>query len=148
MLAALSDVVTVSPNPDNQRNAGFSRHAHHPSYDPESSYTGLQPLPITEPPPMVPAKSPFEDRSLPPPPEVPAKASGTSMANKFANAFRRTNADDKAKKRAKDKRMNDEINKTAARTSRMDIIDRLDLSGINGSSMFHHDSPYDACART
>lgn len=146
MLAALSDVVTVSPNPDNQRNAGFSRHAHHPSYDPESSYTGLQPLPITEPPPMVPAKSPFEDRSLPPPPEVPAKASGTSMANKFANAFRRTNADDKAKKRAKDKRMNDEINKIAARTSRMDIIDRLDLSGINGSSMFHHDSPYDACA--
>ncbi|SPO45398.1 uncharacterized protein PSANT_03084 [Moesziomyces antarcticus] len=146
VLAALSDVVTVSPNPDNSRNAGFSRHAHHPSYDPESSYTGLQPLPITEPPPMVPAKSPFEDRSLPPPPEVPAKTSGTSMANKFANAFRRTNADDKAKKRAKDKRMNDEINKTAARTSRMDIIDRLDLSGINGSSMFHHDSPYDACA--
>ena len=82
---------------------------------------------------MVPAKNPFEDRSLPPPPEVPAK-SGTSMANKFANAFRRQTADDKAKKRAKDKRMNDEINKLATKSSRMDIIDRLDLSGINGSS--------------
>lgn len=81
---------------------------------------------------MVPAKSPFEDRSLPPPPEVPAKSS--NMANKFANAFRRQTAEDKAKKRAKDKRMNDEINKTAAKASRMDIIDRLDLSGINGSS--------------
>lgn len=82
---------------------------------------------------MVPAKSPFEDRSLPPPPEVPAK-SGNSMANKFANAFRRQTAEHKAKKRAKDKRMNDEINKLAAKSSRMDIIDRLDLSGINGSS--------------
>lgn len=94
---------------------------------------------------MLPAKSPFEDRSLPPPPEVPAKTGGTSMANRFANAFRRQTAEDKAKKRAKDKRMNNEINRTAARASRMDIIDRLDLSGINGSSMFHHDSPYDAC---
>lgn len=92
---------------------------------------------------MLPAKSPFEDRSLPPPPPPPAKSSGTGMASKFARAFGRQTADDK--KRAKDKRMNDEINKTAAKTSRMDIIDRLDLSGINGSSMFHHDSPYDAC---
>lgn len=133
---------------------------------------------------MVPVKSPFEDRSLPPPPEVPSKSSG--MANKFRNAFRSQASDDKAKKRAKDKRMNDEINKTASRVSRMDIIDRLDLSSINGSSsklsqclhahhsrspiaidliadhllifsslpaffwhslitVFHHDSPYDAC---
>ncbi|SNX87307.1 uncharacterized protein MEPE_06017 [Melanopsichium pennsylvanicum] len=145
VLAALSDVVTVSPNPANDsRSAGFSRHAHQSSYDPESSYSGLQPLPIADPPTMVPAKSPFEDRSLPPPPEIPAK-SGNTMAHKFANAFRRQTAEEKAKKRAKDKRMNDEIKKTAARTSRMDIIDRLDLSGINGSSMFHHDSPYDAC---
>ncbi|KAJ1026871.1 hypothetical protein NDA16_002167 [Ustilago loliicola] len=142
VLAALSDVVTVSPNPENDtRSTGFSRHAHHPSYDPESSYSGLQPLPISEPPTMVPAKSPFEDRSLPPPP--PAKSTGSGMASKFARAFGRQTAEDK--KRAKDKRMNDEINKTAAKASRMDIIDRLDLSGINGSSMFHHDSPYDAC---
>ncbi|TKY85465.1 hypothetical protein EX895_005627 [Sporisorium graminicola] len=145
VLAALSDVVTVSPNADTDaRSAGFSRHAHHPSYDPESSYTGLQPLPHFEPPTMVPAKSPFEDPNLPPPPALPPK-SGTTMAHKFANAFRRQTSDDKAKKRAKDKRMQDEINKTTAKASRMDIIDRLDLSGINGSSMFHHDSPYDAC---
>lgn len=85
---------------------------------------------------MVPAKSPFEDRSLPPlpPAEAPSR-SGNTMANKFANAFRRQTPDEKAKaKRAKDKRMNDEINKTTAKASRMDIIDRLDLSGINGSS--------------
>lgn len=97
---------------------------------------------------MVPAKSPFEDRTLPPlpPPSEPSAKPPTTMANKFANAFRRQTADDKAKaKRAKEKRMNDEINKTTAKASRMDIIDRLDLSGINGSSMFHHDSPYDAC---
>ncbi|EST05262.1 Pal1 cell morphology [Kalmanozyma brasiliensis GHG001] len=144
VLDALSDVVTVNPNVETDR-ARSSRHAHHPSYDPESSYHGLQPLPHSEPPPMVPAKSPFEDRSLPPPPEVPSK-SGNTMASKFANAFRKQSADDKAKKRAKDKRLNDEINKTTAKASRMDIIDRLDLSGINGSSMFHHDSPYDACA--
>lgn len=82
---------------------------------------------------MVPAKSPFEDPNLPPPPALPPK-SGTTMAHKFANAFRRQTSDDKAKKRAKDKRMQDEINKTTAKASRMDIIDRLDLSGINGSS--------------
>ncbi|GAC97563.1 hypothetical protein PHSY_005149 [Pseudozyma hubeiensis SY62] len=149
VLAALSDVVTVSPNPSNDASSNaFPRHARHPSYDPESSYSGLQPLRTSEPPTMVPAKSPFEDRSLPPlpPSEQPAKSSHT-MASKFANAFRRQTPDEKAKaKRAKDKRMNDEINKTTARASRMDIIDRLDLSGINGSSMFHHDSPYDACA--
>ncbi|CBQ73375.1 conserved hypothetical protein [Sporisorium reilianum SRZ2] len=145
VLAALSDVVTVSPNPyTDARSTGFSRHAHHPSYDHDSSYTGLQPLPHSEPPTMVPAKSPFEDPNLPPPPELPPKA-GNAMAHRFANAFRRQTSDEKAKKRAKDKRMQDEINKTTAKASRMDIIDRLDLSGINGSSMFHHDSPYDAC---
>ncbi|CDU26304.1 uncharacterized protein SPSC_06498 [Sporisorium scitamineum] len=145
VLAALSDVVTVSPNPDTDtRSSGFSRHAHHPSYDPDSYYTGLQPLPHSEPPTMVPAKSPFEDPNLPPPPELPPKSANT-MASKFANAFRSQTADEKAKRRAKDKRMQDEINKTTAKASRMDIIDRLDLSGINGSSMFHHDSPYDAC---
>jgi hypothetical protein len=83
---------------------------------------------------MVPVKSPFEDEKLPPPPPVPAKST-TTMASKFANAFRRQTTEEKAaKKRAKEQRMNDEINKTAHRTSRMDVIDRLDLSGINGSS--------------
>lgn len=83
---------------------------------------------------MVPSNSPFEDPNLPPPPELPPK-NGNTMAHKFANAFRRQTSDEKeAKRRAKDKRMQDEINKTTAKASRMDIIDRLDLSGINGSS--------------
>ncbi|PWY99600.1 hypothetical protein BCV70DRAFT_226930 [Testicularia cyperi] len=142
VLAALSDVVTVSPNPDQHPQRFDSR------IDPDSSFSGAQPLSVSEPPSMVPVKSPFEDDSLPPPPP-PAKSTNTSgnMASKFANAFRKQTAEDKAaKKRAKEQRMNDEINRTAAKTSRMDIIDRLDLSGINGASMFHHDSPYDACA--
>lgn len=134
VLAALSDVVvTVDP----RTNEYTDRH-----YDPDSSYSEAQPLSLSDPPSMVPVKSPFEDKSLPPPPK-----DQSSMSSKFANAFRRQTTEEKAaKKAARDQRLNDEINKTATRTSRMDIIDRLDLSGINGSSMFHHDSPYDACA--
>ncbi|KAK0557285.1 hypothetical protein OC844_005609 [Tilletia horrida] len=30
--------------------------------------------------------------------------------------------------------------------SRIDVIDRLDASGLHGLSLFHHDSPYDACS--
>ncbi|KAL9937107.1 hypothetical protein V8E36_004342 [Tilletia maclaganii] len=30
--------------------------------------------------------------------------------------------------------------------SRIDVIDRLDASGLHGMSLFHHDSPYDACS--
>ncbi|WFD00625.1 hypothetical protein MYAM1_003376 [Malassezia yamatoensis] len=30
--------------------------------------------------------------------------------------------------------------------SRIDVIDQLDISGVHGASLFHHDSPYDACS--
>ncbi|WFD30389.1 hypothetical protein MSPP1_001408 [Malassezia sp. CBS 17886] len=30
--------------------------------------------------------------------------------------------------------------------TRIDVIDQLDISGLLGSTMFHHDSPYDACS--
>lgn len=28
----------------------------------------------------------------------------------------------------------------------IDVIDQLDISGVHGASLFHHDSPYDACS--
>ena len=34
----------------------------------------------------------------------------------------------------------------AAGSRRLDVIDQMDISGIVGASMFHHDSPYDACS--
>ncbi|EPQ27458.1 uncharacterized protein PFL1_04996 [Pseudozyma flocculosa PF-1] len=136
VLAALSDVVTVSPT-------SAADPSRPDRYEPSFSYSGAQPMPVTEPPPMVPARSPFENNNLPAPPPPPAKS---GMAGKFANAFRRQTAEEKeAKRKAKEARMHEEINKSAAKSSRMDVIDRLDLSGINGASMFHHDSPYDAC---
>ncbi|KAN0065663.1 hypothetical protein ACQY0O_000793 [Thecaphora frezii] len=137
VLAALSDIVTVSPP------AEATESVHPDYYEPSFSYSGAQPMPVTEPPPMVPARSPFENDNLPPPP--PPEKSG--MAGKFANAFRRQTVEEKeAKRKAKEARMHEQIQRSAAKSSRMDVIDRLDLSGINGASMFHHDSPYDACA--
>ena len=135
VLAALSDVITVSDAPPAQQ----SRERYEPSF----SYSGAQPMRAADPPRMVPAPNPFENETLPPPPP-PAKS---GMAGKFANAFRKQTAEEKeAKRRAKEARMQEEISKSSAKTTRMDVIDRLDLSGINGASMFHHDSPYDACA--
>lgn len=59
------------------------------------------------------------------------------MANKFANAFRRQTAEEKAAKRnERQRRANGEMgrSKTVTGSSRMDVIDKLDLSGIHGSS--------------
>lgn len=79
-------------------------------------------------------------------PKAPPPVAKHGMGAKFANAFKRQTAEEKeAKRREKEKRMNREIGKSAYNSSRMDVIDRLDLSGLNGS-LFHHDSPYDACS--
>ena len=54
---------------------------------------------------------------------------------RFANAFRRQTTEDKeAKRREKERRMHKAIDDSTMKSSRMDIIDRLDLSGIHGSS--------------
>ncbi|WFD26725.1 hypothetical protein MNAN1_001710 [Malassezia nana] len=34
----------------------------------------------------------------------------------------------------------------ATHHSRLDVIDQLDITGLTGASLFHHDSPYDACS--
>ncbi|UZJ55908.1 hypothetical protein CBS101457_005228 [Exobasidium rhododendri] len=76
------------------------------------------------------------------PPIPPSKGMG-----KIASAFRRQTTEGKeAKRREKERRMNKAIDDSTTKSSRMDVIDRLDLSGIHGSSIFHHDSPYDACS--
>lgn len=91
--------------------------------------------------PLGPASRNAAKATAPPPP-----VAKLGMGSKFANAFKRQTAEEKeAKRREKEKRMNREINKSAYNSSRMDVIDRLDLSGLNGS-LFHHDSPYDACS--
>ncbi|WFD34421.1 hypothetical protein MCUN1_001262 [Malassezia cuniculi] len=38
------------------------------------------------------------------------------------------------------------IESITAAAQRLDVIDQLDISGIAGASLFHHDSPYDACS--
>jgi len=61
------------------------------------------------------------------------------MGARLAGAFRKAAGQDKeTKRKEKAARMKEEIDRSAAKTSRMDVIDRLDLSGIHGSSMFHH----------
>lgn len=84
-------------------------------------------------------RRPSNGQQAPPP---PAKSSG--LGGRFANAFRRHHTDDKdVKRREKEKRMQRAIDE--AQPTRMDVIDRMDLSGL-GASLFHHDSPYDACS--
>lgn len=84
-------------------------------------------------------RRPSNGQQAPPPP-----AKGNGFGGRFANAFRRHHTDDKdAKRREKEKRMQRAIDE--AQPTRMDVIDRMDLSGL-GASLFHHDSPYDACS--
>lgn len=123
VLAALTDVVTISPSPQSHARSG-SQHTTH------TTYSGAAPMAHSEPPPALPSKDPYENPVKPPP--KPAK---TGMGAKFSNAFRKETREDKeARRKEKEARMNKEISKGAARSTRMDIIDRLDLSGIHGSS--------------
>lgn len=72
-------------------------------------------------------RSKFKEHPAPPP---PVKGMG-----RIANAFRRQTTEEKeAKRREKEKRMNKAIDDSTMKSSRMDVIDRLDLSGIHGSS--------------
>ena len=132
VLAALSDVVQVQPDPA-QGAAPHSRH-------------GSSPL---NPAPAVPYKD--GNGAVAPSAQLVDVGAGPSVPNKvsfggrFANAFKKqTPGEKETKRRAKQERMREEINKSSAKNSRMDVIDRLDASAINGFSMFHHDSPYDA----
>ncbi|PWN42289.1 hypothetical protein IE81DRAFT_137073 [Ceraceosorus guamensis] len=94
-------------------------------------------------PPGVPTKDSYDPLASAPP-TAPPKSGG--MGARFANAFRRQTTEEKeAKRREKEKRMREEMSKHESKSSRMDVIDRLDSTGLYGASLFHHDSPYDAC---
>lgn len=92
--------------------------------------------------PLGPGAAKGRSKEAPPPPP-PTKTLG-----KFANAFRRqTNEEKEAKRKEKERRMNKAIDDSTIKSSRMDIIDRLDLSGIHGSSrkclsLCQSDSPF------
>lgn len=91
--------------------------------------------------PAVPTKEAFDpmgaNRSrnkkveqLPPPP-----IAKQGMSSKFSQAFKRHTPEEKeAKRREKEKRMHKAIDDSTMKSSRMDIIDQMDLSGINGRS--------------
>lgn len=71
-------------------------------------------------------------RSKEQPAPPPIAKSGMS---KFSSHFKRQTPEEKElKRREKEKRMNKAIDESTIKSSRMDIIDRLDLSGIHGSS--------------
>lgn len=90
---------------------------------------------------MIPGEDPLATDV---PPAPPAKSTG--MTGKFAQAFRRQTDEEREARRKKAERSKKELGRSKTTGGRMDIIDQMDLSGIHGSSMFHHDSPYDACS--
>ncbi|CAO1624534.1 unnamed protein product [Sympodiomycopsis kandeliae] len=159
LLAALSDVVTHSehhPPPPSQPARSRSTRSDQDRYPLQSSnshsslsYAGAQPMTTRDPAHHLPATSllPGEDPLAPPVPtkseQVPTSTSTAGgMAAKFANAFRRQTNQDKAAKKAQ----NSGLGRSKTVATRMDVIDKLDVSGIHGNSLFHHDSPYDACS--
>ena len=140
VLAALSDVVTVAPSEEQYQqnasaaNAGGSRYQGSSPLNPANRLDG--------PVPSVPGKDLVDLGSATSAPAPPKKG---GMGGRFVQAFKKQTADEKeAKRKAKTERMRDQINKSSVKNSRIDVIDKLDLSGIHGASMFHHDSPYDA----
>ncbi|KAK0544524.1 hypothetical protein OC846_005823 [Tilletia horrida] len=81
-------------------------------------------------------------KPLPPAPKLPHEAQEkTGFGARMAGAFGRMRGNKKGR---------DQDGKNGAKaenrsSTRIDVIDRLDASGIHGLSLFHHDSPYDAC---
>lgn len=123
MLAALSDVVTVAP--------AHERHLSQPGDASAAYYQGAAPLAPGSTQPAVPSKDAYDPLSASPPP--PPKAEG--IGARFAAAFRRQTTEEKeAKRRDKERRMKGEMSRAESKNSRMDIIDRLDHSGIHGAS--------------
>jgi hypothetical protein len=140
VLDALSDVVTVSsPVSSPQKTTYPSTHDSFSSV----SYSGQAPMTAYEPTPSVPTKDHHfdplgqrgvrsRDKELP---EAAAPLPPSKTMTKIANAFRRqTPGEKETKRREKEKRMNKAIDDSTIKSSRMDVIDRLDLSGIHGSS--------------
>lgn len=146
MLDALADVVTVDSNSTDSARQGILNESS------AASYSGQAPMSTVDSQPGVPTKDNFDPvgpglrnrKATAPSNEMPAPPPPSKGAfGRFANAFRRHHTDEKdVKRREKERRMQQRVRNEP---SRMDIIDRMDLSGL-GASLFHHDSPYDACS--
>lgn len=125
MLAALSDVVTVAPS-GAPRSPGAGGAADASS----AAYAGATPMAPGAAPPAVPTKDSYD----------PLSGSGgagppRSMGARFAAAFRRQTSEEKeTKRKEKERRMRGEMSRHESKSSRMDVIDKLDMSGIHGSS--------------
>ncbi|CAO1632597.1 unnamed protein product [Parajaminaea phylloscopi] len=148
LLAALSDVVTLTPP---SHSTEFRSADQHTAPESSAAFAGAQPTRLWENPSglptstMVPGEDPLASHvANAPPPPPPAKSSG--MASKFVGAFRRQTDEEREARRKKADRAKKDLGRSKTMSGRMDIIDQMDLSGIHGSSMFHHDSPYDACS--
>ncbi|KDN52142.1 hypothetical protein K437DRAFT_32827 [Tilletiaria anomala UBC 951] len=145
VLAALSDVVQVQPESSSspQPHAGAACSARVNYSAGSSPLNPASQLDSSSVPPALPRKDPVDVGS--------GSGSGAAASNKpksfggrFSQVFKKHGEEKENKRKAKEVRMREEINKSSQKLSRMDIIDRLDASAINGFSMFHHDSPYDA----
>ncbi|CAD6932364.1 unnamed protein product [Tilletia controversa] len=82
-----------------------------------------------------------EPRPLPPAKSEPGAVAG--FGSRMAGAFNKMRGHKKPP--AKDGQGASGKNDPKG-PSRIDVIDRLDASGLHGMSLFHHDSPYDACS--
>lgn len=56
-----------------------------------------------------------------------------------------TPLDPDREKRRQDRKRKEKRKATKAPSKRLDIIDKLDVSSIFGTGLFHHDGPFDAC---
>ncbi|PWN27983.1 hypothetical protein BDZ90DRAFT_231756 [Jaminaea rosea] len=149
LLAALDGVIQVTPTKSSQNNAS-SRAA-----DRSAAFAGATPTSNLDSHPTNHHNDIMSDPLAPPVPTdgkplPPSKSSGGGggggMAGRFANAFRRQTTEEReARRRRQAEEKNKGVGRSKTMNSRMDIIDQLDISGIHGQTMFHHDSPYDAC---
>ncbi|KAE8249811.1 hypothetical protein A4X13_0g5069 [Tilletia indica] len=88
-------------------------------------------------------------KPLAPGPPATGSGAGAGIAgfgSRMAGALGRMRGNKKGAGKDDKNGKNGGKNAEAKGPSRIDVIDRLDASGLHGMSLFHHDSPYDACS--
>ncbi|KAJ5818123.1 hypothetical protein N7474_003714 [Penicillium riverlandense] len=80
-------------------------------------------------------------------PRRPRRNSESSVMERASQLF--DDDDEKRRRerrhRERDARHRDGKQRSSRKNRRLDIIDKLDVTGIYGTGMFHHDGPFDAC---
>ncbi|EWC44049.1 hypothetical protein DRE_01401 [Drechslerella stenobrocha 248] len=128
-------------------------HSHKPSADASASKSSSASKPSSGP------KSQSKNGSVPPK-RKEEKSSGRQRSNSESSAMdvadrerdrerERERRKERSKRDGDDKSKDDKAKKAAERKKRaaapLDIIDKLDVTGIYGGGLFHHDGPFDAC---